>query len=71
MHSSAVAALGIDSEGGVFADRVRVVIVVTFPGVVVVMEDEVSGEKEDLRAHLTALAHPFSMQSDCQISFWG
>ena len=61
VHSSAVASLGIDSEGGVLADGVGVVVVVTFPGVVVVMEDEVPSEEEDLRSHLAALADPLSV----------
>lgn len=61
VHSPAVASLGIDGEGGVLADGVGVVVVVTFPGVVVVVEDEVPSEEEDLRSHLAALAHPLSM----------
>lgn len=43
----------------------------SFPGVVVVMEDEVAGEEEDFRAHLTALAHPFPMEADGQVSLRG
>lgn len=37
------------------------------PRVVVVMEDEVPCEEEDLRPHLTALAHPLAMQPDGQV----
>lgn len=42
-----------------------------FPGVVVVMKDEVAGEEEDLGAHLTALAHPFPMEANGQVSLGG
>lgn len=61
MHSPTVASLGVDGEGRVLADGVGVVVVVTFPGVVVVMEDEVPSEEEDLWTHLAALAHPLSV----------
>lgn len=61
VHSPAVASLGVDGEGGVLADGVGVVVVVTFPGVVVVVEDEVPSEEEDLRPHLAALTHPLSV----------
>lgn len=71
MHSSAVTALGIDGEGGMLADGVGVVVVVSLPGVVVVMEDEVPREEENLRPHLTALAHPLAMQPDGQVSLGG
>ncbi len=64
---SAVASAGIDGEGGVFADRVRVVVVVALPGVVVVVEDEVTGEEEDLRANFAALTHPLTVQPDGQV----
>lgn len=70
MHSPAVAPFGIDGKGGVLTDGIRVVVIMTFPGVVVIVEDEVPGEKEDFRTHLTALAHPFSMQSNSQIGLW-
>lgn len=62
MKPSAVAPLGVDGEGGVFTAGVRVVVVVTLPGVVVVVEDEVAGEEEDLGAHFAALAHPLTVQ---------
>lgn len=71
MHAPAVAALGVDGEGGVLADGVRVVVVVPFPGVVVVMEDEVAREEEDFGPHLAALAHPLAMQADGQVSLGG
>lgn len=71
VHSSAVAALGIDGEGGMLADGVGVVVVVALPGVVVVMENEVPREEEDLRPHLTALAHPLAMQPDGQVCLGG
>lgn len=58
-HTAAVAASSVDGEGGVFADRVRVVVVMALPGIIVVMEDEVAGEEEDFGPHLTTLAHPF------------
>lgn len=61
MHPPAVASLGVDGEGGVLADGVGVVVVVTLPGVVVVVEDEVPSEEEDLWSHLAALAHPLSV----------
>lgn len=53
------------------ADGVRVVVVMPFPGVIVVMEDEVAREEEDFRPHLTALAHPLTMQADGQVSLGG
>ena len=68
MKPSAVASAGVDGEGGVFADGVRVVVVVALPGVVVVMEDEVPGEEKDLRADLAALTHPLTVQTDGQVS---
>lgn len=61
VHPPAVASLGVDGEGGVLADGVGVVVVVTLPGVVVVVEDEVPSEEEDLWSHLAALAHPLSV----------
>lgn len=64
---SAVAPAGVDGEGGVFADGVRVVVVVALPGVVVIVEDEVAGEEEDLRANLAALAHPLPVQPDGEV----
>lgn len=67
MKPSAVASAGVDGEGGVFADGVRVVVVVALPGVVVVMEDEVTGEEEDLRANFAALTHPLTVQPDSQV----
>lgn len=42
-----------------------------FPGVVVVVEDEVAGEEEDLGAYLAALTHPFPMEADGQVSLGG
>lgn len=71
VHSSAVASLGVDGEGGVFADGVGVVVVVAFPGVVVVVEDEVPREEEHLRSHLAALAHPLAVQPDGQVRLGG
>lgn len=71
VHAPAVTALGIDGEGGVLADRVRVVVVMPFPGVIVVMEDEVACEEEDFGPHLTALAHPFAMQANGEVSLRG
>lgn len=64
---SAVASLGIDGEGGVFAAGVRVMVVVTLPGVVVVVEDKMAGEEEDIGAYLTALAHPLTVQADSEV----
>lgn len=71
MHAPAVAALGVDGEGGVLADRVGVVVVMPFPGVIVVMEDEVAREEEDFGPHLTALAHPLAVQPDGQVGLGG
>lgn len=62
MKPSAVESLGVDGEGGVFTAGVRVMVVVTLPGVIVVVEDEVAGEEEDLGAYLAALAHPLTVQ---------
>lgn len=70
MKASAVASASVDGEGGVFTDGVRVVVIVALPGVVVVMEDEVTGEEEDLRANFAALAHPLTVQPDSQVSPW-
>ena len=67
MKPSAVAAAGVDGEGGVFTDGVGVVVVVALPGVVVVVEDEVTGEEEDLGADLAALAHPLTVQPHGQV----
>lgn len=53
------------------ADRVGVVVVMPFPGVIVVMEDEVAREEEDLGPHLAALAHPLAVQADGQVSLGG
>lgn len=71
VDSPAVASLGIDGEGGVLADGVGVVVVVALPGVVVVVEDEVPSQEEHLWPHLTALAHPLSVQPDGQVSLGG
>lgn len=71
MHAPAVAALGIDGEGGMLADRVGVVVVMPLPGVIVVVEDEVACEEEDFGPNLTALAHPLAMQTNSQVSFGG
>lgn len=51
------------------ADGVRVVVVMPFPGVVVVVEDEVAGEEEDFRLNVTVLAHPLAMKAHGQVSF--
>ena len=67
MQPPAVASAGVDGEGGVSADGVGVVVVVALPGVVVVVEDEVTGEEEDLGPHLTALAHPLAVQAHGQV----
>lgn len=61
MYSPAVTTLGIDNESGMLADWVRIMIVVTFPGIVVIMEDEMPGEKKHFWTNFTALAHPFAM----------
>lgn len=71
VHAPAVAALGVDGEGGVLADGVRVVVVMPFPGVIVVVEDEVAGEEENLGPHLTALAHPLAVQAHSQVGLGG
>ena len=67
MQAAAVATPGVDGEGGVFADGVGVVVVVSLPGVVVAMEDKVAGEEEHLGAHLAALAHPLAVQAHRQV----
>lgn len=61
MYTPAVTAFCINSEGGMLADWIRIMIVVTFPGIIVVMENEVSSKKEHFRTYFTALAHPFPM----------
>ncbi|KAG7220895.1 hypothetical protein INR49_017745 [Caranx melampygus] len=63
----AVAPTRVDGEGGVFTDGVRVVVVVTLPRVVVVVEDEVAGEEEDLGADLAALTHPLAVQAHGEV----
>lgn len=67
MKPSTVAATGVDCEGGVFTDGVRVVVVMALPGVVVIVEDEVAGQEEDLRANFATLAHPLTVQPDGQV----
>lgn len=42
-------------------------VIVALPGVVVVMEDEVTGEEEDLWANFAALAHPLAVQPHSQV----
>lgn len=66
-----VAASGVNGEGRVLAHGIRVVVVVALPGVVVVMEDEVTREEEDFGAHLAALAHPLAMQAHSQVGLRG
>ena len=61
----------IDGESRLLAERVGVVVVVAFPGVVVVVEDEVPCEEEHLRPHLAALAHPLTVQPDGQVRLGG
>lgn len=70
VKASAVASTGVDGEGGVLTDGVRVVVVVALPGVVVVVEDEVTGEEEDLGTNLAALTHPLTVQPDGQVGPW-
>lgn len=64
---AAVAPAGVDSEGGVPADGVGEVVIVSLPRVVVVVEDEVTGEEEHLGADLAALAHPLAVQAHGQV----
>lgn len=71
VESSAVAPSGVDGEGGVFTNGVGVVVVVAFPCVVFVMEDEVAGEEENLGADLTPLAHPLTVQTHSDVGTWG
>lgn len=71
VHPPAVAALGVDGEGGVLADGVGVVVVMPFPGVVVVVKDEMAREEQDLGPHLAALAHPLAVQADGQVGLRG
>lgn len=68
MEASTVASASVDGKGWVFADGVRVVVVVALPGVVVVVEDKVSGEEEHLGTDLAALAHPLAVQAHRQVS---
>lgn len=58
---------GEQAEGGVSAGRVRVVIVVTLPRVVVVVEDEVSREEQDLGPDLAAAGRPLTAQGHRQL----
>lgn len=67
MKPSAVASAGVDGEGGVLTDGVRVVEVLSLPRVVIVVEDEVAGEEEHLGADLAALAHPLTVQAHGQV----
>lgn len=67
VKASAVSSAGVDGEGGVLADGVRVVVVVALPGVVVVVEDKVSGEEEHLGPDLAALAHPLAIKAHRQV----
>ena len=71
VHAAAVAAPGVEGEGGVLAHGVRVVVVMSFPAMVVVVEDEVACQEEDLRPHLAALAHPLAVQPHRQVRLGG
>lgn len=61
----------VDGESRLFAERVGVVIVITFPGVVVTVEYEVAGEEEHGRSHLAVGAHPAAAELHRQLSLDG
>ncbi len=61
--SAAVASAGPDAEAGMTADGVREVIVLTAPGLTVLVEGQLSGEEEDARTHLAPCADPASLQT--------
>lgn len=64
---AAVAPSGVDAEGRVFADRVRVMVVTPLPRVVVVVEDEVAREEQNLRPDLAAPGRPVPVKTDRQV----
>ncbi len=66
-RAAPVVSTGEQTEGGVFAGRVRVVIVVTLPCVVAVVEDEVSREEQDLGPDLAATGRPLTAQGHRQL----
>ena len=58
----------VDGESWLFAEWVGVVIVITFPGVVVTMEYEVPGKEKYRRSDLTVGAHPAAAELHGQLS---
>lgn len=67
MKPAAVASSGVDAEGRVFADRVRIVVVTPLPRVVVVVEDEVAREEQNLRPDLAAPGRPVPLKTHRQV----
>jgi len=58
----------VDGEGWLLAERVGVVVVVTFPGVVVAVEYEVPGKEKHGRSDLAVGAHPAAAELHGQLS---
>lgn len=58
----------VDGERRLFAERVGVVIVITLPGVVVTVEDEVPGKEEHGGSDLAVSAHPAATELHRQLS---
>lgn len=61
--SAGVASAGGDAEGGVTADGVGEVLVLSFPGSAVLVERQPAGEEEDARPRFAPRAHPVSMET--------
>lgn len=58
----------VDGESRLFAEGVGVVIVITFPGVVVTVEYEVPGEEKHGGSDLAVGAHPAAAELHRQLS---
>lgn len=58
----------VDGESRLFAEWVGIVIVVTFPGVVVTVEYEVPGKEKHRRSDLAVGAHPAAAELHRQLS---
>lgn len=69
-HTMAVPPPGKDAKRRVLADGIGVVVVVTLPCVVVIMEDEMSREEECIRPNFTPLGNPLAMQLYSQLRPW-
>lgn len=60
----AIVSFGRDTEGGVPADRVREVEVVTLPNVTGLVKDKMTGEEKDSWADLAASTNPVAIETE-------